>query len=219
MAKLLSGTRIYGTAVVDTQLSINGGIATSSTGSGSLQVFGGAGISGGVFVGGIVTATLFSGTSTQVQTQIQTANASHYLTFVTANNATAAGMSVYTTSSFAINPATGAIAFGGVSNYGSSGQILQSNGNATPTWVSLSGVASGSATTATNLASGTAGQVPYQTAPGLTSFISTATTGNFLQANYVGAPTWTTTASMYVSNAVTSTNLRAGTLSRGCPFR
>ena len=211
MAKLLSGTRIYGTAVVDTQLSINGGIATSSTGSGSLQVFGGAGISGGVFVGGIVTATLFSGTSTQVQTQIQTANASHYLTFVTANNATAAGMSVYTTSSFAINPATGAIAFGGVSNYGSSGQILQSNGNATPTWVSLSGVASGSATTATNLASGTAGQVPYQTAPGLTSFISTATTGNFLQANYVGAPTWTTTASMYVSNAVTSTNLRAGT--------
>lgn len=123
MAKLLSGTRIYGTATIDTQLSINGGLATSSTASGSLQVVGGVGISGGLFVGGTITATNFVGafsgtitgtssTASQVQTLLQTNNASYYPTFVNANNASVVGMSMYTTSSFTVNPATGYIGVG-----------------------------------------------------------------------------------------------------------
>jgi len=40
---------------------------------------------------------------------------------------------------------SGALAFAGASNYGSSGQILQSNGNAAPTWVNASSITSGSA--------------------------------------------------------------------------
>ena len=68
----------------------------------------------------------------------------------------------------------------------------------------------GVTTTATNIAGGSAGQVPYQTGPGVTSFVTTATTGNFLQANFTGAPTWTTTANIYVANANVSTNLRSG---------
>ena len=93
---------------------------------------------------------------------------------------------------------------------GTSGYVLTAGASA-PAWSAISGLSAGNATTATNLANGQPGYIPYQTAPGATSFISTATTGNFLQANYVGAPTWTTTASMYVQDAVVSTNVRAGT--------
>jgi hypothetical protein len=52
-------------------------------------------------------------TATQVNTVAQTGNASYFLTFVDANNASAAGELVYTTSSFTINPATRAVAAGG----------------------------------------------------------------------------------------------------------
>jgi hypothetical protein len=47
------------------------------------------------------------GTSTQVQTVLRTTNASHFLTFVDSNNASATAETVYTTSSFSINPGTG----------------------------------------------------------------------------------------------------------------
>ena len=90
---------------------------------------------------------------------------------------------------------------------GTSGYVLTAGASA-PQWTPISNL---SASTATNLANGTAGQLVYQTGPGATGFVNTATIGNFLQANYVGAPTWTTTASMYVANAVAATNLRAGT--------
>ena len=47
------------------------------------------------------------GTSTQVQTVLRTTNATHYLTFVDSNNASATAEAVYTTSSFTINAMTG----------------------------------------------------------------------------------------------------------------
>ena len=93
---------------------------------------------------------------------------------------------------------------------GTNGYVLTSDGSA-PAWSPVSGLSAGLATTATNIAGGSAGQVPYQTSGGVTAFINTATTGNFLQANYVGAPTWTTTANIYVANASISTNVRSGT--------
>ena len=69
---------------------------------------------------------------------------------------------------------SGAIAFNGAANYGSSGQILQSNGNAPPTWVAASGVGAGSATTSTNIT------VTNDTAtitPQYITFVSTSTGG------------------------------------------
>jgi hypothetical protein len=57
MAKLLSGTRIYGTGTIDTQLIVSGSTATGSTTTGALIVAGGAGFGGGMYVGGIITAT------------------------------------------------------------------------------------------------------------------------------------------------------------------
>jgi hypothetical protein len=66
------------------------------------------------------------------------------------------------------------------------------------------------AVTATNLRAGTAGQLVYQSALDTSGFISTATTGNFLQANYNGAPTWTSTGTMYVNRAVIADSASGG---------
>jgi len=52
---------------------------------------------------------------------------------------------------------------------------------------SLSSVAVGSAT---NLAGGGAGQVPYNTASGATSFLAAGTSGQFLKSNGASAPSW-----------------------------
>jgi hypothetical protein len=47
-----------------------------------------------------------------------------------------------------------------------------------------------SATTATNIASGAAGQIPYNTGSGATSFTAVGTTGQVLNSNGTSAPTW-----------------------------
>ena len=46
------------------------------------------------------------------------------------------------------------------------------------------------ATTATNLASGSAGSVPYQTAANTTAMLSAGTAGQFLKSNGAAAPVW-----------------------------
>jgi len=416
MAKLLTGTRIYGTGTVDTQLFVSGSNAATSTITGALQIVGGLGVGGAGYFGGNVNASTFIGnltgvattatlalnantatnlaggatgslpyqsttgttamlslstsgyiltagatapqwTSTSslsvgsatnadnVKTVLQTASASYYPTFVDANNSTGAYEALYTTSSFVVNPATGAItisgltvngvsslngrttvkdtinadtsyplgiqngsqqiwwlraqttsnkfslhlngtgdlvtvdtsgtvgigftapngkldvagdlyvgatqntarfksdgtdtfvdsipvaggvvirtggsverlrvtanggvAFGGASNYGLVGQVLQSNGDAAPTWTAISGLSAGNATTATNLAGGTAGQVPYQTAPGVTSFYGPGTAGNVLVSNGTGAPTYNNTLTLTGTTAATSTTTGA----------
>jgi hypothetical protein len=53
MAQLLSGTRIYGTANIDTTLYINGTTVANSNTTGSLQVLGGAGITGNLYTGNV----------------------------------------------------------------------------------------------------------------------------------------------------------------------
>ena len=55
MADLASGTRIHGTGTVDTQLVVNGNIASTSTNTGALQVVGGVGIGGNLNVSGTLT--------------------------------------------------------------------------------------------------------------------------------------------------------------------
>ena len=85
----------------------------------------------------------------------------------------------------------GATTFLGI---GSANYVLTSTGSA-PQYVAQSTLSVGSAstaTTATNLAGGIASQIPYQTAAGTTAFIANGTTGQFLQSNGTGAPTWST---------------------------
>jgi hypothetical protein len=55
-----------------------------------------------------------AGSASQVQTQALTSTATYYPTFVSANNASATAMSVYTTSSVSINPNTGIMYLGGL---------------------------------------------------------------------------------------------------------
>ncbi len=89
--------------------------------------------------------------------------------------------------SMTISP-TGAVAFNG--DYGVNNQILTSTGNVTPpVWKTPSAIVIG---TATNLAGGVAGAMPYQTAPSTTGFTAAGTAGQFLQSNGTSAPTWTT---------------------------
>ena len=54
MAKLLSGTRIYGNTTVDTQLFVNGSNASTSNTTGALIVTGGVGVSGNVYAGNVI---------------------------------------------------------------------------------------------------------------------------------------------------------------------
>jgi hypothetical protein len=69
---------------------------------------------------------------------------------------------------------------------GASTTILTSSGTA-PQWSAASGVTVG---TATNLAGGAAGSVPYQTGSGATSFLSIGTS-NYVLTSTGSAPTWT----------------------------
>jgi hypothetical protein len=60
--------------------------------------------------------------------------------------------------------------------------------------------------TATNLAGGGAGYVPYQSGSGTTSFLSAGTIGQVLTSNGTGAPTWSTPASAITISDDTTTN-------------
>lgn len=55
----------------------------------------------------------------------------------------------------------------------------------------VGGTITGTATTATNLAGGTQGTVPYQSAAGVTAMLSTGTTGQVLTMS-AGTPSWQT---------------------------
>lgn len=60
--------------------------------------------------------------------------------------------------------------------------------------------------TATNLAGGDAGYVPYQTGSGATAFVSAGTTGQVLTSNGTSAPTWSTPAAYATVTDDTTTN-------------
>ena len=82
-------------------------------------------VNGDIYTSGVVTATTFvgnisgtvtgsiTGNAATVSAAQQTASASYYPVFVDANNATATAESLYTTSSFNVNPATGFVGIGG----------------------------------------------------------------------------------------------------------
>lgn len=181
MAKLLTGTRIYGTATVDTQLFVSGTNTATSTSTGALQVFGGVGIGQNLYVGSTNNA-------------ISTSNAA-------------------------------AVFAGGVGI----GQDLRVGGII---YGAINGTVTGIITSATNIAGGTAGQVPYQTGPGATSFFGPGsvgqlfvgngtsqptfagpgTAGQFLKSNGAAVPTYVDTSTMYVGYAATGTNLNGGNI-------
>jgi len=68
---------------------------------------------------------------------------------------------------------------------------------------SLSGITTG---TATNIAGGSNGTIPYQSASGTTQMLAVGTSGQVLQTNGAGAPTWATpsTGALVLLSTVTA---------------
>jgi hypothetical protein len=128
----------------------------------------------GDFSAGTITATL-SGNATNVSGTVAFAN----------------GGTGETTRQAAMDALAGAV---------TSGQYLRGNGSD----VVMSTIQAGdvptlnqnttgnatTATTATNLAGGSAGTVPYQSAAGTTAMLAAGTSGQLLQSNGAAAPTW-----------------------------
>ena len=99
---------------------------------------------------------------------------------------------------------SGATSFLGL---GTTNYVLTAGASA-PQYVAQSTLSVGSATTATtatNLAGGGAGYVPYQSGAGATSFLSVGTTGQVLTSNGSGAPTWSTPATAVTLSDDTTT--------------
>ena len=186
------GTFKTGAILLDNNTGVNN--ATS----GALQVNGGVGVGGGLFVAGVVTATTFIGALTGTATQANNLN-----------NGTA-GQLVYQS-----GPNTTAFA-----GPGTAGQILVSAGTSAPTYTNTSSIQVGFAATAglllaantgtqqvgfsSNLLAGTAGQIPYQSAANTTVFAGPGTAGQILVSNGTSGPQYTNTSSIQVGFAATA---------------
>ena len=153
--------------------------SSASTTTGALQVIGGAGIGGNLYVGGTIVGNL-------------TGIASTASVAITATN-----ISSGATGSIPYQTAAGLTSFISI---GTLGQVLQSNGT-TATWVSTSSLVAGTAFTATTILGGTAGQLVYQSAPGVTAFAGPGTAGQVLVSAGTSAPVYTNTGSIYVGNS------------------
>jgi hypothetical protein len=215
MAKLLSGTRIYGSATVDTQLFISGTNLSTSTTTGALQVIGGVGVGGGIYVSGVITATNTTNASSTVTGALQvTGGVGIGGNLWVGGTIFGAHTGVSTTATNLSGSLPGAIPIqsaNGVTAYiatGTTGYVLTWSGS-TATWSAVSGLSAGSATTATHIAGGTAGQLHYQTAPGVTSFVSTSTAGNVLVSNGTSVPTYNNTLTLTATSASISTTTGA----------
>ena len=91
---------------------------------------------------------------------------------------------------------------------GTTNYVLTAGATA-PQYVAQSTLSVGSATNATNatyLAGGSAGAVVWQSATGVTGFTAAGTTGQFLQSNGTGTPTWATPVSYATVTDDTTTN-------------
>lgn len=109
-----------------------------------------------------------------------------------------------TTPSVTLN-SLGAVGVGSTPGYGTSGQALLSSGSTSaPTWGTPSSATS--ATTATNLAGGSAGTVPYQSASGTTAMLSAGTSGQYLKSTGASAPVWDTPSGGFSTIAVVTSS-------------
>jgi hypothetical protein len=105
-------------------------------------------------------------------------------------NGTSVGLA-YGGTGAAISGVAGAVVYSQGSNLalslaGTSGQVLTSGGTSGPTWVNSSALSVGTsvvATTATNLAAGSAGYIPYQSDTNTTAYITPGVQYQVLQSN------------------------------------
>ncbi len=166
--------------------------ATINTYTGALVVEGGIGLGGDIYAGSSVNAdslTVRNLTDTRIVVAGQNGRLYDYAS-LTYNTSTNVIQGTITTASFANTATTantannlaggsaGALAYqtgSGLTSFialGTATYVLTSNGSE-PYWAAIGGASS--ASTATNLAGGQAGQIPFQSASGKTAFSSTLT--------------------------------------------
>jgi len=119
------------------------------------------------------TSTTFVNLTTNVTGTLPVANGGTGLATLTANNVI---LGNGTSAPTFVAPST-------------NGNVLTSNGT---TWQSTT--PSSTVAIANNLAGGSNGTIPYQSASGTTQMLAVGTAGQVLQTNGVGAPTWVTVA-------------------------
>lgn len=159
----------------------------SSTASGALQVRGGVGIGGDLWLGGT-----FYG-NVNVSGQVSTAT---NLTGGTTGQVP-----------YQVSP--------GITNFfgpGTAGQFLRSNGAAAPSYVDTATIYVGYSVTASNINLGNIGQIVYQSDVGTTGFVGTGTLGQILvsQGTTSTGPTFVSTSNIYVRNSEFTDKVRGG---------
>lgn len=221
-------------------LTLNSSIQATSTASGALQVRGGAGIGGNLWVGGVLYATVQGSINTATNIALGTAGAIPYQespgvtrfigigpngSVLFSNGSTATYLSTtsltvgYADTTRSSNNITGgvqgSIPYQDAANttrfigIGAVGSVLRSNGT-TATWITTSSLLVGEAflaSTATNIAAGLTGSIPYQTTAGRTAFIGIGAAGTILQSDGTTA-TWFSTGSLLTGVAQ---NINGGT--------
>jgi hypothetical protein len=121
-------------------------------------------------------------------------------------------------------PTAGGVTYGtgtayAISAAGTLNQVLLSGGTGAPTFTNQSSLSVGSATTAgsaTNIAGGGTGQVPYNSASGVTTFLGLGSSGYVLTAGAT-APTYVAQSTLSVGNATsagTAANISGGIASQ-----
>ena len=213
-----------------TALKVTSSASVYSANSGALQVTGGVGVSGSMFVAGDVTATTFFGNLTGVATTATRAlladTATHAISADFATSATYAFTATYAeiggNSAFASTASWASTASnidGGLSGslpyqstsgittflgIGTSTYLLTSNGFV-PQWTSLGDLSSGNTAFADNVKGGTDGQLVYQLTTSSTGFAGPGNVGEILVSNGTSGPLYTSTSSIHVGRADTST--------------
>lgn len=216
-------------------LGTNGTIRASIEGAGSVVIGsptgGGMGAgtlnATGLYVNGVAVSTGGGGGGSGTVTSVDVSGSTTGLTFsggpvTTSGTITMAGTLAIANggTNGTATPTAGAIAYGtgtayGFTAAGTTGQVLTSAAAATPTWTSQSALSVGSATTATNIASGAANQIHYQTGAGATSFITAPTVASTnLQWNG-SAFVWAASSSFSGGTLTSQLILAAGTASAG----
>ena len=234
-------TITYSSTVLDDTVTITTTTNANDAISGALIVAGGVGINKDLYVGGVIYGTLDGGITQAANLTGGSAGKIPYQSapnttlfagpgttgsILVSSGATIIGPQFKSTSTvqvgFSVNLLGGtawAIPYQLTPNttrflgIGLINTVLTSNGTSF-SWVAPSGTTSGRSTTATNLELGTVGQVPFQTAPGKTSFYGPGTLGQIpVSAGTTSTgPVYTSTASIYVGRSSQADKLSGGVL-------
>jgi hypothetical protein len=204
-------------ATTTNAISITNSTVSTGTTTGALTVTGGVGIQGSVYAGNMYSngnqvltsggagggyvSSVSGGTDISVNTTTGDVIVSDISTLqsVTGRGATTNNSISITNTTVSTGTNSGALQVAGGVGIG---KDLYVGGN-------LYATVLGIITTATNLAGGTQGQIPFQTSTGITSFFGPGTAGNVLVSNGASAPSYNNTLTLDSTTASTSTSTGA----------